>query len=219
MQQTTVKVKPRPATGTRAAKAVRSQGGVPGIVYGKGFGDPLPVVVDAKDLRAALAGHAGSTVLNLDIEGRGTTPAIVQDRQLDVITKRLIHVDLHAISMDEVVEAHVPLVLAGTPAGVKEGGILDFVVREVTIEALPTDIPDQITVDVSRLNIFDTIHVRDLTPPPGVTITDDPSEIIVSILPPAKAEEAATAAAAEAPAEPELIGEKKAEPEEGEEAG
>lgn len=217
MQQSTVKATPREAAGRRAVKKARAGGGIPGVVYGKDFGAPLPVLVDAKDLRAALTGHGGSAVLNLEIEGRGQTTAIVQERQLDVITKRLIHIDLHAISLDEVVEAHVPLVLVGTPPGVKEGGILDFVVREVTIESLPTDIPDHIEIDVSSLNMFDTIHARDIVAPVGVKITENPDEIVVTILPPSKAEEAPVAAAAEIPVEPELIGEKKAAPEEAEE--
>ncbi len=216
MQQTTVKAKPREAAGSRAVKALRTEGGIPGVVYGRTFGDPLPVVVDAKDLRAALLGHGGSAVLNLEIEGRGSTPAIVQDRQLDVVTKRLIHIDLHAISLDEVVEAHVPLVLVGAAPGVKEGGILDFVLREVTIDALPTDIPDHIEIDISALNMFDNVHVRDVKAPSGVTITENPDEIIVSVLPPSKVEEVAATAVAEVPAEPELIGEKKPAAEEAE---
>ena len=209
MQQSTVKATPRDAAGTRAVKRVRRDGGIPGVVYGRAFGDPLPVTVNAKDLRAALVGHGGSAVLNLEIEGRGSTPAIVHDRQLDVVSKRLIHVDLHAISLDEVVEAHVPLIIVGSAPGVKEGGILDVVVREVMIEALPTDIPDSIEVDVSALNMFDNIHVRDLRAPAGVKIVEDPGEIIVSVLPPSKVEEPAATAVAEVPAEPELIGEKK----------
>ena len=209
MQQSTVKAKPREAAGTRAVKRIRSTGGIPAVVYGREFGEPLPVVVDAKDLRAALVGHGGSAVLNLEIEGRGSTHVIVQDRQLDVVTKRLIHIDLHAIRLDEVVEAHVPLVIVGSAPGVKEGGILDVVVREVTIEALPTDIPDSIEVDVSGLNMFDNIHVRDLKAPQGVKIVEDAEEIVVSVLPPSKVEEPVAAAVAEVPAEPELIGEKK----------
>jgi large subunit ribosomal protein L25 len=216
MQQTTVKAKPRKAAGTRAVDALRAEGGIPGVVYGRTFGDPLPILVDAKDLRAALLGHGGSAVLNLEIEGRGSTPAIVQDRQLDVVTKRLIHIDLHAISLDEVVEAHVPLVLVGAAPGVKEGGILDFLLREVTIDALPTDIPDQIEIDISGLNMFDNIHARDIKAPSGVTITENPDEIVVSVLPPSKVEEVAATAVAEVPAEPELIGEKKPAAEEAE---
>ncbi len=209
MQQTTVKAKPRTTNGTRAAKQLRREGTIPGMVYGREFGEPLAVAIDARDLRAALHGHGTSTVLNLEIEGRGATPVMVQERQHDVVTKRLIHVDLHAIRMDEVVEARVPLTLVGTPAGVKEGGILDFVLREVAIKALPGNIPDELQVDVSALNMFDSIHARDLQMPEGVTIDESPDEIIVSILPPSKAEEEPVAAAAAVPAEPELIGEKK----------
>lgn len=216
MQQSTVKAKPREAAGSRAVRALRLEGGIPGVVYGRAFGEPLPILVDAKDLRAALVGHGGSAVLNLEIEGRGATPAIVQDRQLDVVTKRLIHIDLHAISLDEVVEAHVPVILVGSAPGVKEGGILDFVMREVTIEALPSDIPDQIEVDISELNMFDNIHARDIKAPAGVTLTENPDEIVVAVLPPSKVEEPAATAVAELPIEPELIGEKKPAVEEAE---
>jgi large subunit ribosomal protein L25 len=216
MQQSTVKAKPRQTGGTPAVKKVRKDGGIPGIVYGRTFGDPLAVVVDAKDLRAALVGHGGSAVLNLEIEGRGSTPAIVQDRQLDVLTKRLIHVDLHAISLDEVIEAHVPVVLVGAAPGVKEGGILDFLVREVSVECLPSDIPDQIEIDISALNMFDNVHARDIKVPAGVKVVENEDEIIVSILPPSKAEEAPVPGLVEAPAEPELVGEKKPAVEEAE---
>lgn len=211
MDQSTVKAKPRDSSGSRKSKELRRSGSVPGVVYGRDFGPPLPVSLDARDLRVALHGHGPSTVLTLEIEGRGATPVIVQDRQHDVVTKRLIHVDLHAISMDEVVDARVPLVIVGAAPGVKEGGILDFVLREVAITALPGDIPDRIEVDVSALNMFDTVHARDLQAPHGVTIDENPDEIIVSILPPSKVEEVAPAAAAEVPLEPELIGEKKPE--------
>ncbi|MDQ6781463.1 MAG: 50S ribosomal protein L25 [Candidatus Eremiobacteraeota bacterium] len=209
MQQTAVKAKPRTQGGTRATKQLRHAGSIPGVVYGRDFGAPLAVSIDARDLRTALHGHGTSTVLNLEIEGRGATPVIVQERQVDVVTKRLIHVDLHAISLDEVVDARVPLILVGASPGVKEGGILDFVLREVAITALPTDIPDSIEVDVSSLNMFDAVHARDLKAPHGVTIDEEPDEIIVSILPPSKVEEPVAAAAVAAPAEPELIGEKK----------
>jgi len=97
MQQSTVKAKPRQTGGTPLVKKVRREGGVPGVVYGRSFGDPLAVIVDANDLRAALVGHGGSAVLNLEIEGRGSTPAIVQDRQLDVITS---HIHTHQGALD-----------------------------------------------------------------------------------------------------------------------
>jgi large subunit ribosomal protein L25 len=209
MQQNTVKATPRPTNGSRAAKRMRRDGAVPGIVYGRGFGAPLPIALDARDLRVALHGHGSSTVLNLEIEGRPATPVMVQDRQHDVVSKRLIHIDLHVISLTEVVEAKVPLVAVGAAPGVKEGGILDFILREVAIKALPTDIPDSIEIDVSGLNMFDSVHARDLKAPAGVTIDEDPDEMIVSVLPPSKAEEPVVAPAGAVVAEPELVGEKK----------
>lgn len=210
MEQITIAAKPRKETGTHAVNKLRREGKVPGVVYGHEFGDPLPIVIEARDLRNALHGHNINSVFTLEIEGRGTTPVMVHERQLDVVSKHLVHVDLHAIRLDETVEAEVALFAVGAAPGVKEGGVLDLVLRELTVEALPGNIPEKIEVDVSGLNIGDTLHVRDLAVPEGVKVVDEPDEIVCTLLPPSKIEEEVPVVAAE-PLQPELIGEKKAE--------
>src|ERR1700674_3538032 len=141
MEQITIAAKPRKETGTHAVNKLRREGKVPGVVYGHQFGDPLPVVIEARDLRSALAGHNINSVFTLEIEGRGATPVMVHERQHDVIDHHLIHIDL--------------------------------VRREIAVEALPGQIPEQIEVDVSNLNIGDNIHVRELTAPSGVKIVEE----------------------------------------------
>ncbi len=210
MEQITIAAKPRKETGTHAVDKLRREGKVPGVVYGHQFGDPLPVIIEARDLRSALHGHNINSVFTLEIEGRGSTPVMVHERQLDVVSKHLIHIDLHAVNLNETVEASVALVAVGSAPGVKEGGVLDLVMREIAVEALPGNIPEQIEVDVSGLSIGDTIHVRDLRVPEGVTIAEEPDDIVCSLLPPAKAEEEVAVVAPEL-VQPELIGEKKPE--------
>jgi large subunit ribosomal protein L25 len=211
MAQTTIAAKPRKETGTHAVDKLRREGKIPGVVYGHQFGDPLPIVIEARDLRSALQGQNVNAVFTLEIEGRGSTPVMVHERQLDVVTKHLVHVDLHAINLNEEVEADVALVMVGAAPGVKEGGVLDLVLRTIAVEALPSDIPDHIDVDVSAMSIGDTIHVRDLPVPAGVKVMDEADEIVCTLLPPQKVEEEVPVAAAAEIVEPELIGEKKPE--------
>ena len=218
METITITAKPRSQTGSHAVNKLRHDGKVPGVVYGHQFSDPLPIVIEAKDLRNALAGHNINSVFTLEIEGRGATPVMVHERQHDILSHHLIHIDLYAVNLSEAVEADVPIVAVGHAPGVKEGGVLDIVLREITVEALPGAIPEQIEVDVSALNIGDNIHVRDLRAPAGVKIVQDEDEIVLSVLAPQKAEEEAPAAAAAELAQPELIGEKPAAEEESEES-
>jgi len=213
METVNLSAKPRTETGTRAVKRLRAEGKIPAVVYGREFGETLAVTIDARELRTAMTGHSSHSIVNLSIEGRGTTSVLLHDRQLDVETKKLVHLDLHAVNLNEEVDATVAIVTAGTAAGVKNGGILDVVAREIEVRALPANVPDHIEVDVRELEIGDAVHVRDISVPPGVTITSDLSAIIVSVLPPAKVEEPVAPVAEVAPAEPELIGAKKPEEE------
>jgi large subunit ribosomal protein L25 len=205
MEQISLAAKPRTIKGTRAIKRLRAEGKVPAVVYGREFGDPLPLEIEAKDLRAALSGHSVNAVIQLHIDGRRPLPVMVHERQFDVLSKHVIHLDLHAINLREEVEAEVALVSVGSAPGVKEGGVIDFVMREVAVKALPADIPEQIEVDVSVLQIGDTIHVRDIAAPANVKIVENPDEIVLTLLPPPKVEEVAPPAE-EVPAEPELVG-------------
>jgi large subunit ribosomal protein L25 len=218
MEQITIAAKPRSQTGTHAVNKLRREGKVPGVVYGHQFTDPLPIVIEGRDLRSALTGHNINSVFTLQIEGRGATPVMVHERQLDIISHHLLHIDLYAVDLAQAVEANVPVVAVGNAPGVKEGGVLDLVLREIAVEALPGSIPGQIEVDVSELNIGDNIHVRELRVPEGVKIVEDADDIVLSVLAPQKAEEEVVAAPVAELAQPELIGEKKPEEEAPEES-
>jgi len=214
MDTVNLSAKPRSETGTRAVKRLREQGMIPAVIYGREFGESLPIVIDGRELRSAMSGHSVHSILNLSIEGRGTTSVLIHDRQLDIETKKLVHLDLHAVNLNEEVDATINIVAVGTAAGVKNGGILDLVAREIDVRALPAKVPDHLEIDVRELEIGQALHVRDLVVPDGVTIVAEPDDIIVSVLPPSKVEEPVVAAGAVAAVvEPELIGAKKAEEE------
>jgi large subunit ribosomal protein L25 len=214
METVNLSAKPRTETGSRAVKKMRAEGKIPAVVYGREFGDAVPVEIDARELRTAMTDHSVHSIINLTIEGRGTTSVLIHEQQRDVITKRPIHLDLHAVNLNEEVETTVNIVTVGTAAGVKNGGILDLVAREIDIRALPAKVPDHIDIDVRELEIGQALHVRDLVVPEGVTVLAGPEDIIVSVLPPAKVEEPVVVAVPGAvPAEPELIGAKKPEEE------
>jgi large subunit ribosomal protein L25 len=215
METVNLSAKPRTETGTRAVKRMRANGQIPAVVYGREFGDALPVVIDLRELRSAMSGHSAHSIINLAIEGRGTTSVLLHDRQDDVVSKRPLHLDLHAVNLNEEVDATVNIVAVGSAAGVKNGGILDLVAREIDVRALPANVPDHIEIDVRELEIGQALHVRDLVVPEGVKIMAEPDDIVVSVLPPSKVEEPVAVAAVPGAvvAEPELIGAKKPEEE------
>jgi large subunit ribosomal protein L25 len=176
-------VERREAAGSRAARRLRRAGNVPGIVYGGGE-EPIPFQVDARELRHALQ-HAGA-VLELSIDGAGTTPVVVKELIRHPVTGETTHIDVLRVRLDQAISATVVLDLVGAEnaPGVKEGGVLEQVTRELTIEALPGDIPDAIHHDVSELQIGDTVTLEAVSPPQGVTLTDDPETVIVTVTPP-----------------------------------
>jgi large subunit ribosomal protein L25 len=203
MERVTLEAKRREGLGSGQVRKLRQRGLVPGIVYGRGV-EPTPVAVDARALRGVLRTHAGMNVL-IDLAiSDGTTAGrtvMVKDVQRDIFRKdTILHVDFHTINLAEKIEAHVPLVLKGTPRGVAdEGGILEVQLREVRVECLPTQIPEHIEVDVSALGVGDSLHVRDVALPAGVTMISEPEQAVVTVVAP-KEEVAATAAAPEAAA-------------------
>lgn len=156
---------------------------MPGVLYGGGE-EPVAFQVDARVLRQALA-HAGA-VLELGIEGGGSSPAVVKELSRHPVTGATVHVDLLRVRLDQAISATVVLELAGAEdaPGIKEGGVLEQVTRELTIEALPGDIPDTIQHDVSGLQIGDTVTVEAISPPPGVTLLDDPETVLATVTPP-----------------------------------
>jgi len=182
-QATALEVQAREPAGSRAARRLRRAGNVPGVVYG---GDEAPVCfqVAARELRQVLA-HAGA-LLDLSIDGAKPTPVVLKELTRHPVTGEATHVDLLRVRLDEAIHATVVVHLAGVDEapGVKEGGVLEQVTREVTIEALPTDIPDAIEHDASGVQIGDTITVEALSAPSGVRILDDPETVIATVTPP-----------------------------------
>jgi large subunit ribosomal protein L25 len=202
----------RTATGRSAVRKLKAAGSIPAVIYGaKDKAETLQV--SRRDINAMLSHAAGENILvELEIAGKSRL-ALVQEVQHAPVGGAILHIDFHAVSMDEVIEADVPLEPLGTANGVKNmGGLLEQNLRSLAIECLPRDLPDVITVDVSALNIGDAIHVREIPLPEGVSTRVQPDLTAFSVLAPT-VEEEPVAAAAEAPTGPEVIREKKEEPE------
>lgn len=211
-------VQKREATGRAAVRKLKARGVVPAVVYG-GKSKAEPLQVSRRDISAILSHSSGENILvELEIDGeRSGRMAMVQEVQHSPVGGDILHVDFHAISMDERIEADVPLEPTGTPNGVKNfGGLLEQSLRALAVECLPRDLPDMITVDVSALNIGDSIHVRDIALPEGVTASVPADLTVFSVLAPTVEEEPA---AGEVAAGPEVIKEKKEEGETASPAG
>src|SRR5436190_5269923 len=164
--------------GRSAVRKIKARGGVPAVVYG-GKTKPEPLQVAKRDIAMMLSHASGENILvELEIDGeKSGRLALVQEVQHSPLGGDILHVDFHAVSVDEMIEAEVPLEPTGTPTGVKTfGGLLEQNLRSLAIECLPRDLPDLISVDVSHLNIGDAIHVRELPLPAGVT-TRVPAEL------------------------------------------
>jgi large subunit ribosomal protein L25 len=213
-KQVKLKAEPRAATGRSAARRLKARGIVPAVVYG-GKEKSQPLQVSARDINAMLSHASGENILvELEIAGhKGTRTALLQEVQHSPVVGDVLHVDFHAISMDEKIQADVPLEPLGVPNGVKNfGGLLDQNLRALPIECLPRDLPDKVTVDVSALNIGDAIHVRDIKLPSGVTAKVQPDLTAFSVMAPVIEEEPVTAEAeAAAAAGPEVITARKEE--------
>ena len=176
-------VSSREPSGSRAARRLRREGNVPGIVYGGGS-EPVTFQVDARALRLALQ-HAGA-VLDLSIDGQGATPVVVKELIRHPVGGEAVHIDLLRVRLDQAIQATVALELVGgdDAPGVKEGGVLEHVTREVTVEALPNDIPDRIEFDVSEMVIGDTVSFSQLTAPAKVQLIGDDETVIATLTPP-----------------------------------
>ena len=211
-KQVKLKAEPRANVGRAAVRKLKTRGFIPAVIYG-GKDKPQPLQVAIRDINAMMSHASGENVLvELEIAGETSSrAALVQEVQHSPVSGDIRHVDFHAISMDEMIQAEVPLEPIGTPNGVKNfGGLLEQSLRALAIECLPRDLPDRITMDVSALNIGDSIHVRDIQLPSGVTAKVQPDLTAFSVLAPI-VEEAPAVATAEAAAGPEVITEKKEE--------
>ena len=207
----------RERLGKGGARKARAAGRIPAVLYGHGQ-EPVPVTIQAREFDLALRGHrGGNPIVNLAVGG-GEYTALIRAVQYDPLTHDVLHLDFQHISLTETIEVKVAVHLTGLPIGVKDGGgILETILRDIEVRCLPTAIPAAIEVDVSHLNIGDSVHVREVTVP-NVTILNDGAETIATVVPPTVMEEkAADAVVVEgAPSEPEVIA--KGKKEEGEAA-
>jgi large subunit ribosomal protein L25 len=213
MKTVELKVARRENLGKGHARRIRKENRIPAILYGSKL-PPVPLELDLKEFKKVLKTGAGENViLTLKIEGlqkEGEHTARIKDIQVDPVTDALSHVDFNAISLTEKIRVKVPVHAKGEAPGVKEGGVLEHIHREVEVECLPTRIPEKFEVTVDHLNIGDSIHVRDLSIPEDVVCLMGADEVILAMHAPMK-EEVPVAAEEAAPTEPEVIGKKKEE--------
>jgi large subunit ribosomal protein L25 len=211
-QTTKLSISPREISNSRATRRLRRSGQVPGILYGGGA-DALPFAVDERELRHALA--ARGAVVELEHDG-SATPAVLKDAQRHPVRGQTLHVDFLRVRLDVAIHAVVALELVGADdaPGTKEGGVLEHVTREVNIEALPTDIPERLELDVSQMEVNDTLFLSSVTAPAKVTILDDVEETVVATLTPPRLQAELDALDEEAmEQETEVVGEGEAAPE------
>jgi large subunit ribosomal protein L25 len=214
MAEITLEVSRREQTGKETAKKLRRDGKVPAVVYG-GHRDPVAITVDRKSVSELIqkSEHGIRSIFLLKMAGSDQQRhAMIKDVTIDPISRSMTHIDFVRVVMDEVVRVTVPVHLNGTAIGVKEGGLLDFQVRDLHVECLPNAIPDSIEVDVAPLGHHDYYRVKDLKLPEGVKVLDDPERVVVGVTH-ARAEVSEATAEAAAPVEPEVIKKGKTEDE------
>jgi large subunit ribosomal protein L25 len=191
MERVTLEIEARTPGKTSAAQAVRRTGKIPGVFYGNGR-DPQAIAIDARALRHAIHDAGGRhAIFDVVAPGaKGRTPAILKDIQRHPVRDTLIHVDLLEIRMDQAIASVSSVVLVGEPRGVTmDGGVLDQPTHEVSVTALPANLPDHVEVDVSDLGVGDSIRISDLPVLEGVTYNDDPSAVVASVTAPTQLEE------------------------------
>ncbi|HEY2789816.1 MAG TPA: 50S ribosomal protein L25 [Gaiellales bacterium] len=201
MERVKIEVRAREGRGTKDAKALRADGHIPGVIY-SATSDTEAIVLDARDLRHALSGAGMHAVFDVSIDGKKTRPVLIKEFQLDPVRDRVIHVDLHEIRLDQKINTSVVVHLEGHAEGVNMGGALSQPTHEVHVEALPADLVESITVDVSALEIGQSIRLSDVTAPSGISFTDDlEGTILATIAAPVSEEELKSEAELEAEAE------------------
>ncbi|KIL34952.1 50S ribosomal protein L25 [Cohnella kolymensis] len=182
---TTLKVERRDKFSRGDLNQIRKEGMIPGVVYGKGMDAPAPISVNEKDLMVMLRTHPHA-VVDLEVPGEGKHPVMMADLQRDTITRQVLHIDFHRINMNEKLKAPVRLEISGQSPGEQEGGMLQLVLHEIEVLCYPKDIPESVTVDVSGLQIGETLSIADLKLPSDVEAAQDPGMVVVSILAPQK---------------------------------
>ena len=202
----------REERGKGVARSLRRNGRIPAVVYSKGESTAISLE-PTKVRKLIMLGHAESTLIDLKIEGAAGKPekiAVLRDYQTDPVTGELLHADFFEVSMDEKIRVTVPVELTGkAPSGVHEGGLLQFVIREVEIECLPFLIPDNVSVDASDLLMGESIHIRDIKVAEGIRLVTDPEQVVLTLAPPVSQEKLdallTVPAPGEAAKEPELV--------------
>lgn len=172
--------------GKSTARKLREKNLIPAVVYGKGL-DSLPIVVNASKFNEIYRKHGHSTILNLVLEGQ-TIPSIIKEVQYGILDNKIIHVDFQRVSMEEDIEADVPIVVEGAGIIESKGAIVQHQLREVTVRCKAKDLPESITVDVSNMNVGDVVRVADLLVAETIKVLDDPEEIVLSIIVPERSE-------------------------------
>jgi len=183
-------VEPRKEAGSAVSRRLRADGLVPGVLYGAGKA-AHPFAVEERELRRVLTGEHGlHAILDVVFDGQKTPHhAVLKEYQLDPVRPRLLHIDLHEVRLDQVIQSQVAVEPVGESPGVKEGGVLTLVLREVNVEALPMEVPDRLELDISTVTIGDSLRVADIVAPEGVRLLDDPDSVVLTVTPPTKVEE------------------------------
>ncbi len=212
-----VQAKQRDGRGKNDARRARREGMVPVTIYGGGV-ETVAAVAPLRDLAAILRSESGrNTIFTVEVDGVGATEVMFHDRQIDPVKGRLIHADLTRLVKGQKIEVTVPLHLIGEPVGVKEKqGVLEQIIREIEIRCEPREIPDTLELDVSHLDVHDTLHVSDIKVGEGIEILTDAEQVIATVGIVKEEVTAVTPVEGEEPAEPEVIGKGKKEEEGGE---
>jgi large subunit ribosomal protein L25 len=190
-----LEVKEREQSGSRDSRRLRKAGMIPGVLYGQGH-KPHAICVSERELRRVFTGSAGlHAILDVVLEGQKSThSSILKDYQVDPIRGKIDHFDLQEVRLDQLIQTSVVVELVGESVGVKAGGVLSQVAREVRIEALPLEIPERLELDITPMEIGDSLRLTDLPVPEGVTLLDDPETVLANVAVPTRAEEPEEAA-------------------------
>ncbi len=181
MQQAKLDVQQRSSFGKKSSRAIRRAGDVPAVLYGRKQ-DAVALQINERAFKQFLRTYGENVIINMEITEGNSEPAIIKEIQRDPVEKRvLLHADFLRISLDEPVTSTVPIVLVGTPAGAQEGGVIEFLLRALTLNCLPASMPNEITVDVTSLDIGDIIYVQDVELADEVEVLDDLQRMIVSV--------------------------------------
>jgi len=183
MRQVELMAQKRNAFGKGAARNLRRAGIIPGVLYGRDQ-DTMSVQINERTFRRFLRANGENMLIDLNIDEYGTETVLIKELQRHPVKRSLVHADFIRISLDELVIAPVPITLVGSPPGVQEGGVMTFLLRQISVSCLPLLIPEEIQVDVSEMNIGDTIRVADLDLGEEIENLEDPQSQIVSVVPP-----------------------------------